>query len=353
MLFSNLSGIRRVLLMVLSILLLYTCQKNKHQGFSHKPTHLIYKKDVVPFKSNIDEKSYLTILEDTDIHPQGIEVMELDQDRLLIFSRDDQKLYLWDGIGRTSLIAMYGDAPNQIQSGVRFLRNNDTIYLLQRLRISEISCIEETCALKVTKTFNEMVTYFETFGSGNMPIAGSFIPNMGVIRYNLANEWQSIGGYFFIDDIAIATHLNTSTLIKLSNGDGYLQIFSLLPYILFINNNFKVEKVYKLAEFNRPIINSIKNRSVIHYELDFEQSTSTLVWFYERNEETIFVIRNFEMKTLSNHPMDKELSVFGYDYYSFNSINRTITYIGSSDRFIIPLTKGYLFIDNYTLKLSK
>jgi len=335
------------------LFLFFSC-KNEQERFSHESTIKIDKVEDKLFEPDKNHVKVSLILHDIDLHPDGIDVLELTNGHILLFYREDQQLFFTNRRDPASLIANSGDGPDEIQSGVRLYSKNGNYYLLQRFRKSRILCDKDSCSLSAIMTFTEMVSYYEELDTNKTLLAGGFIPDKANIRVGSYEEWKSIGAYFIHNDLTIATHLNTSTLIKLHDGNGYLQLFSLLPYVIFLNEKLIINEIFELKSFNPPQINEIKSRRDLFYELDFSSKTSELVWFYHTSDNNILlVVRHFKLVPLSNHPMDTERKVIGYDYYTFNARSGRLEHSGSSNRYIIPVSSGYLSVENYSLYLRE
>jgi len=339
------------LLYFLAASFLTGCSETSDAGyFSHVPTLIVSKTEHKEFINlNIyNEIDYL--LELTDNVPQVIDIVNHKHGGYVIFIGSNSSLYYWNKKDLPQQFSSSGRGPDEIESGIRLLTMDDKVYLLQRARISEIICDDNGCTLAVLETFDNFVTYFERRENGDIVWSKHFTSERGHIIKESNNHQQYFGATYFHTSKSLLNDLNFNTLIPLSQNKGYLQKFLMLPYIVLLNYNLEILKVFEIEHFIRTPINKRSSRNETYYEFDhFAESTGS-AWFHELHDGKVLLIYAHSFaKPLTTHPMDYEIATKYFDYYTFDPDTQKIEYSGSSDYNIIPLKNGIIIRKDYSL----
>lgn len=341
-----------LLIATLFILFILSCTKDATQpDFSLSVTDNIDIEQRVPL---IDMGQFVhsgVVLYDVDTNPQILDVLQMENGHYLIYDNMAERLYYWDKKKEAQTIGLKGTGPNDIESGFRLVKSEGKYYLLQRARKSVVICDNsKDCKLHAAQSFENLVTYYESRENGSVVSVEHFVPGKGRISVYKDGEKFYKGGFYSHPDNELARDLNSSVLVKLADHPGYVQLFSLSPHIVYLDENLEVQKVFQLQSFDRLKAQMSTIRRESNYNFNFDQEFSQIAWYYQTgNGNIMIIVRHAEEVALSAHPMDRELVTKNHDYYRFFAETGTMEYNGSSEKYIIPLETGFLMIEDYVL----
>lgn len=341
------------LLLIALLFLLYGCKKQVDKPiFNLSASENIHSTTFTPLFDNDQFELSGIVLNSVKKNPQIIDVLPLHNDRFLIYDYLAEKLYHWDKSADAVLIAKSGRGPNGVDSGLWFVKDGDSDFLLQRARRSEVICESpENCKLNVSDTFDNIVYYYELRDDGTVITIGNYIPGKPRITIYKDGKSTHAGGFYSHTDNDISREMNGSILVNLKDDKGYIQYFTLSPHIVFMDKDLNVKNVFKLNQFEPIEIVSRKYDRQLTQSFNFDNAFSQVVWHYQMNNGDIILFTSHsEEIALSSHPMDRELIVHRYDYYRFNLNKTTIDYIGSTENYTIPLEEGYLVAKDFMLQ---
>jgi len=339
------------LLLFVAATYLASCSESKDVGyFSHASTKIVLKTENRNFINESEYQEVGFILELDDIGPQMIEIMSHKQGGYIIFSKDNSSLYYWNEKEYPQQFAGHGRAPDEIELGLRLLKMNNNIYVLQRARISEVICDDNGCTLEVIEAFENVVTYFERKNNGDLIWSDFFMPDRGNLVLETSGQQKFAGAIYYHPDRSLVKYLNFNAVIPLSDDRGYLQKFSLLPYIVLLDNNLEIQEVYEINHFTKRAIKQSGNNNEKYYEFDDSEVSTGSAWFYELYDGKVLLIyAHSKANPLSPHPMDFEIVTEYFDYYTFDPDTKTMEYSGTSENHIIPIKDGFLIQKGYYL----
>jgi hypothetical protein len=300
------------------------------------------------------------------ITDNAFDLAQVHPDTLFIYSQLDEKIVQINREGTTysgTVISESGAGPDQIQNGTRLYRIGDSIYLIQRHRISTLfrNDNSEQFTLRVKKQIPIYLNYYSEFSDGDSLLTNTFSyegkKTFQIISMDFSDSSSGFGGQIKSENPDISRIFNFNVVTSNVDQSIYLQPFISLPYVGVFSEDLKLTKVYHLTDFKPSILDAEKfqNGEIERIDTDPHSMFTNIIPLSDGRTWLINEDRYYEEEEVREFQSREPQRVYHYYIISPNS---EIEYVGQSKYYSVPvndklffLKDGSMFVSNRTLNL--
>lgn len=254
------------------------------------------------------------------------------------------------------LIAEPGRGPGEIQNGIRLLKTNNKLYLIQRHRVSIIE--NKPLRLEVKRTYSTYLTFYSSLENEGALIINTYPKNNNStfqkVTPNFKKTIKYIGGYLETGNHDLNTQLNLNFVTSNTQGTIYIQLFMRLPYIGVYNSSLELIKVFHFQDFK--MATQKKNKFNPKVTTIDDTKRHTLGWgVFPTKKNTFWIIfKDSFYKSAKDYKWEdrSKEEVVTYYYYKLDP-TLNITYLGKSKYYALPFMNRYIFSMNDSLFITK
>ena len=280
--------------------------------------------------------------------PEPIDAASSNNGDLILFLRSEETLVKVDPEDNINIIASPGRGPNSIESGIKLIQSVKHPILLQRNRVSSISCASD-CSLNVMHSIDEYFNYYNFTLDGKIIVNGynPFGGNTIQVKDQDLQSIKSFGEFFRHSNPSYVRHFNFSS-IELSADQRYLvHLFSDFPTVAIYELETFTYKSFSIHEFYHHAMSSFSSNSS-EVEIDYQKRHSQMfnINQYGSDKFLITVKHRRELERARGFTASPE--TYFYDYYIL-SIDDGFSYAGSSTDVIVPIDSRVIFHHDFLL----
>lgn len=362
----------KITVLVLLFFWAYSCTEDPHHQFTANPyenfdveTESVHHTPGLALadSSYFDQASRIPGVFITD---NAFDLAQIHPDTLFVYSQSDETIVQINREDNTytgTVISEPGAGPDQVQNGTRLYRIGDSVYLIQRHRISTLirNDNSEQFILRAKRQIPIYLNYYSEFSDGDSLLTNTFSyegeKTFQIISMDFSDPSTFFGGQVISENPDISRIFNFNVVASNVDQSIYLQPFISLPYVGVFSEDLKLTKVYHLTDFKPSILDAKKfqNGEIERIDTDPHSMFTNIIPLSDGNIWLINEDRYYEEEEVREFQSREPQRVYHYYIISPNS---EIEYVGQSKYYSVPvndklffLKDGSMFVSNRTLNL--
>ncbi|MEP1306691.1 MAG: hypothetical protein ABJK11_13500 [Balneola sp.] len=294
------------------------------------------------------------VIENSFLTGESFDLVQINNDMGLIFSQTDQKIIK---ISRrkdnytSEIIAESGRGPDQIDNGIRLIKSNGKVLLIQRNRISEVTDVYGNIGLEAIRNMPIYLNFYSDRKSQDSLIINTYSfrneTTFRVINSSFKNQGYK-GGKTVNKNEDVNKIFNFNLVSSNGSNSYYLQAFLFLPYIGVFDSDLNLLSILKFDSFQTIKLDEddleVGDVSMIDTKLH-----TVLAGLHPFGDDKYWIIYEDRYYTESNkNDFNKRRINKTFHYYEIDKDLETI-YKGESKNYLVPFNDIYVSVRNGSL----